>query len=89
MPGCDHGATYEGAITPALAKLVSCATPERRSTTVTSWPSRRRKYAVVTPMMPAPMTTMRIDQSFICDGRNVTSAGKNQIARTANTIIRK
>src|SRR4051812_44568249 len=41
---------------PALAKLVSSATAPRRSKTVTAWPSAASSYAVVTPMMPAPMT---------------------------------
>jgi hypothetical protein len=48
-------------MTPALAKLVSWATPERRSITVTSSPVRRKAWAVQTPMMPAPTTTARID----------------------------
>src|SRR5215813_5939967 len=41
---------------PAFAKLVSRATPSRRSMTVTSLPAWARYQAVVTPMTPPPMT---------------------------------
>src|SRR5215813_14357420 len=43
---------------PALAKLVSRATPSRRSMTVTSWPAWARYQAVVTPKTPPPMTAI-------------------------------
>ena len=60
IEGLAHGVTYPGEITPALAKLVSSAQVWFFSNTVTWWPRKANSKAVVTPMIPAPMTAMRL-----------------------------
>src|SRR5512134_3841115 len=54
--GFAHGSAWLTEIWPPFAKLVSAAGVAWRSTTVTSWPCWRRKYADVTPNNPAPST---------------------------------
>src|SRR5690606_25191376 len=58
--GFAHGSAWLTELCPPLAKLVSEAGSCPRSTTTTSKPWRFRKYAVVTPTTPAPMTTIFI-----------------------------
>ena len=67
-------------MTPALAKLVSLATPAWRSNTVTSWPSRASSNALVTPTMPAPMMAMRTLQ---CPG----AASSRSIASDTSSTV--
>src|SRR6266545_4891333 len=43
---------------PALPAVASRARPSFSSSTVTSWPARARKYAVVTPTTPPPRTSV-------------------------------
>ena len=57
-PGAFHGSHMPGVSMPPLAKLVSRPGPCARSITVTSCPRRLRKYAVVTPIRPLPITTI-------------------------------
>ena len=60
-PGAgSQGAARPGAAMPAGAKLDSSATLERRSTTVTSWPTPASACAAATPAMPAPITAIFI-----------------------------
>src|SRR5262245_17845182 len=54
--GFAHGSAWLTEIWPPFAKLVSAAGVAWRSTTVTSWPCWRRKYAEVRPSKPAPNT---------------------------------
>src|SRR5262245_4843564 len=54
--GFAQGSAWLTEICPPFAKLVSAAGVAWRSTTVTSWPCWRRKYADVTPSNPAPNT---------------------------------
>ena len=59
---------------PAGAKLVSSATLERRSITVTSWPSEASAWAAATPAMPAPITAI-----FIGPPREMRRAGEEMV----------
>ena len=53
-----HVSALEAESWPPFAKLVSIADILCRSKTVTSKPRSARALAVVTPVMPAPMTAM-------------------------------
>ncbi len=69
-PGAgSHGAARPAAAMPAGAKLVSSATLERRSKTVTAWPSPASACAAATPAMPAPITAIFIGPSGERRGR--------------------
>src|SRR5215813_1244073 len=47
-----------GAMMPALPALASRPRPAFSSSIVSSWPARARKYAVATPTMPPPSTSV-------------------------------
>jgi hypothetical protein len=51
-----HGSACDTEIWQPLAKLVSCAAPGCRSSTVTSWPALFKNQADVVPMIPEPKT---------------------------------
>src|SRR5437899_488667 len=54
--GEAHANEWPGAMIPAFAAVASSPSASFSSTTVTSWPSLARKYAVVTPTTPPPRT---------------------------------
>src|SRR5258707_13901131 len=64
--GDAHVYECPGATRPALAKLVSSATPGWRSITVTSRPSLARYQAAVTPAIPPPSTTVFMADPVPC-----------------------
>src|SRR5581483_2208825 len=64
-PGEFHGSAMLGVSMPALAWLVPSAGADSRSITITSQPSRARKYALATPIRPDPITTTRIASAFL------------------------
>src|SRR5258705_11279595 len=54
--GDAHAKEWPGAMIPAFPAVASRPKPSFSSSTVTSWPARARKYAVVTPTTPPPRT---------------------------------
>src|SRR5689334_2797494 len=56
--GDAHAKEWPGAMIPAFPAVASRPKPSFSSSTVTSWPARARKYAVVTPTTPPPRTSV-------------------------------
>src|ERR1051325_6735667 len=59
--GDAHAKEWPGAMIPAFPAVASRPRPSFSSSSVTSWPARARKYAVVTPTTPPPSTSVFMD----------------------------
>src|SRR5919106_2395771 len=78
---------------PALPAVASSPRPSFSSSTVTSWPARARKYAVVTPTTPPPRTSVfmapasRVEQEAVPErigGGEQGLAEAREIGRAGN-----